>query len=142
LLTLERNKLIIPSPDPEGPGKSGSIARIYYDWPQIVELRGIKRLRESCTLAQLKKAVKVLDEIRGPVNLSDKRLIAYGNNIFWIDNTSDCLAHTITQLTGKSPGQILLTFTYGELIEDLWKRADDIIDFRSRALERPSPVAV
>lgn len=143
LLTLERNKLIVPTPDPHGPEKSGSIARIYYNWAQIIELRGIKRLRESCTLAQLKRAVKVLDEIQGKgVVFSDKRLIAYGNQIFWIDDNPQSFTQTVTQLTGKNPGQILLTFTYGELISDLWERADDIIDFRARALERPSLIAV
>lgn len=142
LLTLERNKLITPAPDPTGPEKTGSIARIYYNWSQIVELRGVKRLRESCTLAQLKKAVKVLDEIQGTICFSDKRLIAYGNQIFWIDDNPQSFTQTVTQLTGKNPGQILLTFTYGELISDLWERADDVIDFRARALERPSLVAV
>jgi len=143
LLTLESNKLIVPIANPEGMEKSGSIARIHYNWTQIIELRGVKRLRESCTLPRLKQAVKTLDEIQGPgVSFSDKRLIAYGNQIFWIIDNKEDFHRSITQLTGRNPGQTLITFTYGELISDLWERADDVIDFRARALERPALVAV
>ncbi len=137
LMTLERNGLVIP--DRES-GVDASGATILYTWPQIVELRAIKRLRQTCSYPTLKQAVTVLDDLTcGNIDFSDKRLIAYGNAIYWIANDPDTFQTTITQLTGKNPGQGLITFTYFELLEDIKARSGQVIDFQSRARV---PVAV
>ena len=136
-MLFRSNGLVVP--DRES-GSDASGASILYSWPQIVELRAIKRLRQSCSYPTLKQAIQVLDNLTcGNTDFSDKRLIAYGNAIYWIANDPTTFQTTITQLTGKNPGQGLITFTYSELLEEIRARSGQVIDFQSRARV---PVAV
>lgn len=133
LIQLEKNNLVIPSRDENLPYGY----RIGYSWKDLIELRAYKRLREFCSFQALSKAVKVLDELKLSTDFSDKRLVAYGNNVFWIDDSPESLTAKIIQLTGKNPGQVLMTFTYADLLEEIWERSSQVIDFSSRAREKP-----
>lgn len=133
LVTLEKNNLVEPIRDET----LDPTSKIFYDWARLIELRAIRKLRENCSLQTLRKAVTVLDELQIEVDFSDKRLIAYGNDVFWINDSPEELATNIIQLTGKVPGQILITFTYEELICELWERSTQVIDFERRAKDKP-----
>lgn len=133
LIQLEKFHMVMPSRDKNLPYGY----RIGYCWKDLIELRAYKRLREHCSFQALNKAVKILDELKLSSDFSDKRLVAYGNNVFWIDDTPESLTAKIIQLTGKNPGQILMTFTYADLLEEIWERSSQVVDFASRAREKP-----
>jgi DNA-binding transcriptional MerR regulator len=134
LIQLEKAAFIVPVRDDSRPYGY----RIGYSWKDLIELRAYRRLREHCSFQSLRQAIKALDELQLTTDFSDKRLVAYGNRIFWIEDTPESLTTKIIQLTGKNPGQILLTFTYSDLVEEIWDRALFVTDFESRAKERPN----
>ena len=130
LMTLEKNKLVIPT---RGEARDNSGASILYSWPQVIEIRAIAKLRQSCSYPTLKRAAAVLQEMTNQPNLSDKRLVAYGNEVYWIVDNPQNFHETVTQLTGANPGQILISFTCSELIAEIRQRSRQVIDFTSRA---------
>lgn len=129
LLYLEKQGLVIPIRPEEVKGKN----QIFYTWKQLVDLRAIKRLRNECRPKQLKEALEYLESINITPDFSDKRLIAYGNVVYWVDNRPEDYGVKIVEASGKAPGQILLTFSYQELVNELWENSSQIIDFEERA---------
>ena len=130
LMTLEKNKLVVPT---RGEGRDNTGASILYSWPQVIEIRAIAKLRQSCSYPTLKRAAAVLQEMTNQPNLSDKRLVAYGNEVYWIVDNPQNFHETVTQLTGANPGQVLISFTCSELIAEIRQRSRQVIDFTSRA---------
>lgn len=130
LMTLEKNKLVVPT---RGEGRDNTGASILYSWPQVIEIRAIAKLRQSCSYPTLKRAAVVLQEMTNQPNLSDKRLVAYGNEVYWIVDSPENFHETVTQLTGANPGQILISFTCSELIAEIRQRSRQVLDFTSRA---------
>lgn len=114
-----------------------------YQWGDLVELMAYAKLREVFTVRAITQAVETLSRLKLSNTLSDKRLLAYGDLLLWIDDTADSLSSTIIELTGKNPGQTVFTFTYSDLLEEIWDKGSVIIhDFEKRAEDKPRGLAV
>lgn len=124
---LEKNQLIVPT-------RIGSKPTILYSWQQIVVLKTYAKLREECSLQALREAFKYLNQSYEQLLLS-KRLVAYENVIYWIEDNKDDLWRIIT-VSGKNKGQMVMTFTMQELIDELEKLGkSNILNFEQRFKE-------
>lgn len=109
-----------------------------YVWGDLVELVAYAKLRQVCTVKTITNGVEILSKLKLSNTLSDKRLLAYGGLLLWIDDTADSLSSKIIELTGKNPGQTVFTFTYSDLLEEIWDKGNLIIkDFENRAEDKP-----
>ena len=106
-------------------------AIVLYSWGQLLVLRAYAKLREQCSLQALRDAVKYLGEHPEKL-LVDKRLVAFENEIFWIDDTESDVYKTVT-LSGKNKGQMIMSFTLQDLVNEVFASGkDNIIDFEKR----------
>jgi hypothetical protein len=137
IVTAEGYGIITPVSQIKGTLRYG------YTWGDLVELMAYSKLREVCTVRKITQAVETLSRLKLSNTLSDKRLLAYGDLLVWIDDTADSLSSKIIELTGKNPGQTVFTFTYSDLLEEIWDRGSVIIhDFEKRAEDKPRSLAV
>jgi DNA-binding transcriptional MerR regulator len=121
---LEKNQLITPI-------RIGSKPIILYSWQQIIILKTYAKLREECSLQALRDAFKYLNHSYEQLLLS-KRLVAFENVIYWIEDTKDDFWQ-ITTVSGKNKGQMVMTFTMTELIDDLKQLGkSNILNFEER----------
>jgi len=104
---------------------------VLYSWVQLVVLRAYAKLRVECSLQALREAVKYLGEHPEKL-LVDKRLVAYENDIFWIDDTEPDFYKAVT-VSGRNKGQMIMTFTLQDLIDELFTVGkDNVVDFEDR----------
>ena len=104
---------------------------VLYSWSQLIVVRAYAKLRQECSLQALRDAVKYLDKHPEEL-LADKRLVAYENKIYWIDDTANELYNAVT-VSGKGQGQMIMTFTMKDLLEDLRNVGKcEIVDFAER----------
>ncbi|MFM7367369.1 MAG: hypothetical protein ACKO2Z_06120, partial [Sphaerospermopsis kisseleviana] len=103
-------------------------------WQQIVVLKTYAKLREECSLQALREAFKYLNQSYEQL-LFSKRLVAYENIIYWIDDT-EYDVYTVVTVSGKNKGQLILTFTMQEIIDELEKLGkSNILNFDQRFKE-------
>ena len=107
---LEKNQLILPT-------RIGAKPTILYSWRQIIILKAYAKLREDCSFQALKDAFKYLNQSYEQLLIS-KRLVAYQNTIYWIEDTKDDLWQVVTA-SGKNKGQMVTTFAMSELVDEL-----------------------
>jgi hypothetical protein len=138
ITTAEGYGIITPTQDESFPGNR----KYGYTWGDLVELVAYARLREVCKVRTITQAVETLSRLKLSNTLSDKRLLAYGDCLMWIDDTPDSLSSKIIELTGRNPGQIVFTFTYADLLEEIWDRGSVIHNFEKRAEDKPKRLAV
>ena len=94
-------------------------------------MRAYAKLRQECSLQTLRDAVKYLGDHPEKL-LVDKRLVAFENEIFWIDDTESDVYKAVT-LSGRNKGQMIMTFTLQDLIDELFSVGkDNVIDFEER----------
>lgn len=138
IATAEEYGIITPLPWVKGRQLYG------YAWGDLLELMAYARLRETLTIRTITQAVDTLSTLKlsDKVSLSDKRLLVYGELLLWIEDTADTLGSTIIELTGKNPGQTVFTFTYSDLLEEIWDKGSVIHDFETRAEDTPRGLAV
>jgi DNA-binding transcriptional MerR regulator len=104
---------------------------VLYSWSQLIVIRAYAKLRQECSLQALRDAVKYLDKHPEQL-LADKRLVAYENKIYWIDDTANELYNAVT-VSGKGQGQLIMTFTMLDLLDDLRNVGKgEIVDFADR----------
>ena len=104
---------------------------VLYSWSQLIVVRAYAKLRQECSLQVLRDAVKYLDKHPEQL-LADKRLIAYQNKIYWIEDTANDFYNAVT-VSGKNQGQMIMTFTMKDLLDDIRSVGKfEIVDFCDR----------
>ena len=106
---------------------------VFYSWNQLVTIRAYAKLRENCRPKAIKEALEYLNPDNPSEMLRDKRLMAYQNRMYWVEDTPDNVYNVIV-LSGKNAGQLILSFSVKELIDELEKdgKESDVIDFEQR----------
>jgi DNA-binding transcriptional MerR regulator len=104
---------------------------VLYSWVQLVVIRVYAKLREEYSLQTLRNAIEYLNEHPEKL-LINKRLVAYANEILWIDDTEIDFYKAVA-VDGKNKGRMIATFTLQNLIDELVKVGkDNIVDFEDR----------
>lgn len=107
---LEKNQLILPT-------RTGVKPAILYSWRQIIILKIYTKLRQECSLQALRDAFKYLNQSHEQTLIS-KRLVAYENIIYCIDDSKDDLWQVVT-VSDQDKGQMVATFAMIEILDEL-----------------------
>lgn len=117
------------------PKKVGSLKKpsVFYTWHQLLAIKAYARLRKDCTPKIIQKALEYLNPDNPWEVLIDKRLMAFNNKIYWIQDTPENVYKVIT-CSKENQGQLLLNFCVKELIDEIVKngRENNILDFEER----------
>jgi len=146
---LERSGLIKPIREWNGKKKPD----VYYNWPQILEIRAIRNLRETTSLQVIRKILDFFEACQIDKSLRDKQIVAINEEVFWIDHDWSNFAERISALKvadrrGKGIGQytLLVVPALRDIVNEIWDIAQrskiiDIEDFKRRAKTQPSQSA-
>ena len=96
-----------------------------YSWYQLIGLRAYARLREKCSLQSLREVIDYLNPETIEQFLADKRLIVMDNQFIWINDNPDEIVGIL--LNGKNQGQLIASFTFADLIDDIKQNGGDTI---------------
>lgn len=96
----------------------------FYTFQQLIELRAIKKLRETISLQKLRVAKEYLKELGETDYLGDKTIIAEDNKIYWID--TEKFSNFMLEIAGKNQGQFHFTFfTVSVVLEEIGEVAKE-----------------
>ena len=124
------------------PEKIGSTKKPYcnYSLMQLIMLMAYSKLREDCSLQQLKDAFLDMQDVH-PFHLFwDKRIVVTSDKVFWIESDEMVAVQKVFNqlLNNEKPLTILpFSFKVRDLIEEMRQRAlDNGVNFFEERLEK------
>ena len=108
--------------------------KIYYSWIQLLELKILGELRKKVSLQTIREAIKNLENYCKDKNLSDKKLVAYNNEIVLLDINKDLNDIIAIELSGKDKGFLLYqVLPMNNIVNELLDNGkNNIVDFNER----------
>ena len=109
--------------------------KIYYSWIQLLELKILGELRKKVSLQIIREAINNLVIYCNDSNLSNKKLVAYNNEIVLLDINEDLNDIIAIEMSGKNNGQFLLhqILPMNNIVNELLDNGkNNIVDFNER----------
>lgn len=109
--------------------------KVYYDWYQLIEIKMIVKLREKVSLQTIRETIENLKMYCNHTKLSNKKLVAYNNEIILLDKNEDLNEIIATVMSGKNSGQFVLhqVLPMANIVNELLENGrNNIVDFDKR----------
>ena len=108
--------------------------KIYYSWIELLELKILGELRKKVSLQTIREAIKNLENYCKDKKLSDKKLVAYNNEIVLLDINKDLNDIIAIELSGKDKGFLLYqVLPMNNIVNELLDNGkNNIVDFNER----------